>query len=350
MFHGLALLLIGFALGDLGTSADENKAIEADVELRVATDVAHDLFDQSKWAEAEEAFGRVISLHPSTEGYFYRAGCRYRLRRYNDAVHDINCGLECVAKGDDGIHPAWFYVLLSHIRADLDDLPGAITEITSAIETLPEEEDFFLRRSKYYCDSGEYQLAIDDLSRVVELAPDNIKAYESRATLWGQLGEYSRAIDDLSQLLNERPEDVRLLGQRALCHLHLGHYAVAIADLEKALAIDPTDVGSRIVLARALVYREEDRLPDNVTRSIELMESVCESSSWGNVAHLQMSARVLSAAGEWERAIGILRQAIAVATAEQKTKLAPMLWKLQQRQCLVGNWDDIHLGAVGAGP
>lgn len=160
-----------------------------------------------------------------------------------------------------------------------DNLPGAIEEMSRAIEWTPDDPALYMARGVYREESGDLEGALEDFNHFVELSPSNSLGYRARGNVLQRLGRHDEALADADMVISLRPEwEAAPLNNRAYMR------AIAGVDLQEALedvelALERTDEGDR---ARAsyldtrgyilfLLDRPEEALED-MNLAIELAE------------------------------------------------------------------------------
>lgn len=147
-------------------------------------------------------FTMAIQLRPRLEPYFYRAICKIRLNKFNEAMMDLNEVIKYDLYNGDAYFFRGFikmefgdnrgalqdfdkslkfkpngdaYFYRGSIKESLNDLTGAVLDYTDSIKLNPENSDSYLNRGSIVIISDKDKGCLD-LSKAGELG--NLMAYE----------------------------------------------------------------------------------------------------------------------------------------------------------------------------
>jgi len=124
-----------------------------------------------------------------------------------------------------------------------EDMAGAETHLTSAIEEAPDTGNYYYWRADTRIRMDQFESAVADFSRSIELMPQDRASRVGRgvARLW--LGQARSAVEDLSFAIDNttNPDRIAAWGYRArgLAHAALGAFPEAVADYETYLELSP---------------------------------------------------------------------------------------------------------------
>jgi tetratricopeptide (TPR) repeat protein len=160
----------------------------------------------------------------------------------------------------------------------------------------------------------DYDRAVSFLEQQVTLTPNNAPAHR---TLGRALVDQGREQPGYAELVTAllldplEPETLTALGQ---LHLAAGRIAQAVAALERALALAPGSSEALHALGNALVrtgrtVEGQQRLEESVRRQAQDVE---DQRSRRTAAMLTVQAEVHVARGEYDAAIDLFKQAIAI--------------------------------------
>lgn len=118
-------------------------------------------------------------------------------------------------------------------------LRKSLTDLSSAVELAPDNEEIYLDRGRVYLDAREIDAAANDFRRAAALQPADpaAKFYLGRAMVNG--GKFDSAIVVLSEALKERPSFPEALDSRANAYGNVRNYVLAFADYRRALELNP---------------------------------------------------------------------------------------------------------------
>jgi tetratricopeptide (TPR) repeat protein len=194
-----------------------------------------------------------------------------------------------------------------------------------------------------------YDTAVGLLERAVAITPNNAAAHQTLGRAYVQNGRDTEGYAELIVSLMLAPDAVETLIEIGRWHLTAGRPARAIEVLERAIGSDPTNALAVRALADALIragrttegkqrLEEAERLQ---ARAIENERRV------RSVAVLTLQAEVRMGAGDFNGAIDLWRQAIAMqrGSAARQLRLAEALVAANRQ----GEAVTEHLAAISLG-
>lgn len=141
------------------------------------------------------------------------------------------------------------------------DADGAITDLTTAIDSGAASADVYILRGEAYMQSGNYAGALNDFNTVLETNSTNAVAYYDRALLNMRLENYDAALVDINNALAARATtddgilQMRdLYAKRGQLNLWLKNWEGAIADYTNSLARPDGIVNPSVYAERAEAY------------------------------------------------------------------------------------------------
>ena len=174
----------------------------ADPDLRRIEGYCH--LGLGEYDPAIAAFNALTAAEPrEIHGYYGRAMARLMLRRYDEALGDLD-ELQSIA------------------------LSTAALQVQAAI-----------RMSRY-----EHDLALADLDEAVRVAPQNPAVLTQRASARMYAGQFDAARLDADEAIRLDPRNAAAYGNRAMVALHQRRHADAIADTDEAIRLDPSRAGN----------------------------------------------------------------------------------------------------------
>ena len=160
-------------------------------------------------------------------------------------------------------------------RSARRDFPGALTDLTRAVELAPDNADYRYQRAVVLMRTGKRPEAMADLDRALTLKHDHADALLFRAGLRLSDGDKAGARADVDAVDRAvaGPSDMRLaLGQ---FYDQLGDPGASIAQFDRWIAAHPAD--SRLAMAlngrcwmRAMAGRDLDKAIDDCDRALRL--------------------------------------------------------------------------------
>src|ERR1700677_938184 len=132
----------------------------------------------------------------------------------------------------DWIHSLGYAIKGAHALRQGDD-DGVIHYYTLAIETSPDDLEYYYARGNAYWRKGELGFAAADFTHVLALNPNDFYAHMQRSRIYRERGYIAQAIHDLDWVLDV--EDLPLAHYlRASCYAEEHDYESAILDLDEA--------------------------------------------------------------------------------------------------------------------
>lgn len=126
-------------------------------------------FDNDQYDRAIELASKAIELAPhSARSYYIRANAAESLRRYEDALKDIDAAIKLEQN-------ARYYLVKATVSESLNRLDEAIVSMTNAI-SISDDEFYIISRAIYYKKHNLIDLALLDLGRIKKTSPYNALA------------------------------------------------------------------------------------------------------------------------------------------------------------------------------
>jgi tetratricopeptide (TPR) repeat protein len=187
----------------------------------------------------------AIELRPS-QAYFFRALAYMAKHEWRHALNDLN---ETVMNMPSEAH---VFCARSVVRASLEDIDGAIDDMSKAIELEPRNADHYAARAKLFRERREAGCAIADYTNAIKLAQKSDASTLHNWHRWrGALrffeGDLDGAIEDGSAAIRYSPQDGNGYMIRGVATLRKLGYGPdggsrgAIADMSKAAELIPND-------------------------------------------------------------------------------------------------------------
>ena len=207
------------------------------------------LLDKGFIEEAINVLDKAVELDPtSSKAYFYRGLASEDAGNIEQAIADYTKSAELNPEDNNA------YYNLGCIYSFLMQYDKAIANYTKNIEHnsayVPQS---YFNRSKVYFHTFKIDMAISDVSKAIELVPDYVKAYDQRALYYAIKNEFDKAIQDHNKAIELDPEWMHLYYNRAVTYKNMGQIELAINDLNKIIETsnDPVDIAQ----AKALLEK-----------------------------------------------------------------------------------------------
>jgi tetratricopeptide (TPR) repeat protein len=184
--------------------------------------------------EALNVVNRLVEMEPDNATMLLlRANLFYQADREDDSVADCLRVIE-----SDASNPVAWY-LMGRAKKRLEDLSGAIADLTKALALRDDFVEVILLRAEALLDTGQMEEALSDVERVILLAPEEEAVYLLRGRINERLGNFSAAADDFNQVVSLNPfnEEAALLKGALL--IKGGHCEEAIAFFDEMIELKP---------------------------------------------------------------------------------------------------------------
>lgn len=159
---------------------------------------------------------------------------------------------------------------LAAARKANNDLEGARTQIMRALELSPDDPASRNLLGTLYREAGENALALQEFERAIAQDPKALPILRNAARAALAHGDGRAAQKASERLLEQSPEDALGLAARGLYRLTQGETFAAISDLEKALLDASTPPDVEVILARALsATGQKERAISLVRKAVE---------------------------------------------------------------------------------
>jgi tetratricopeptide (TPR) repeat protein len=131
------------------------------------------------------------------------------------------------------------YLYKGIVLQRLEDLTGAVTAYSRAIELNPEFAAAYLDRGSAQLELNDPDAAEADFRQAIVLDPSFPEAHYNLGTFYARAGRHEEAIAALGEAIRFRPDYVNAYINRGLAQLETDQIEAAIADYSEAIALDP---------------------------------------------------------------------------------------------------------------
>lgn len=207
---------------------------------------AHSYFNQQRFSESLEDYGRIIGLEKNARAYSDRACCWLTQRKYQKAIADADAAIAC----DPHFQDAYWYRAEAHFEQMA--YRQAIRDYGHVLTTDPQHIFARNNRGVSYLKCQEYQLAIDDFSQSLRLDDGYFLAFYNRALSYKGLKEIDNAIADLTSLLNKKPDFIKGYKERGDLWHQIGETEKAAKDFKAAINLDENDMSAVFACGKTL--------------------------------------------------------------------------------------------------
>ena len=289
------------------------------------------LIEQSRYAEALDAFDRALTRQPDHPDLHYHRGVAFhRLaaehqggltpegdRLLSQANASYARAVELGSK--DGRA----YYALGHINTGGGHSADTLHWMNRAIELDPDLTEAHYERAHSLWGLGRTEEALESFNRVVELKPDFARAYMRRARLLAELNRFEEALRDHDRAIELAPNDSKVYFQRGRTLAKLGRHEEALEAHERAAELWPRFHGAHLGRGEAhealgrveealRAYRHAERL-DGYGRTVEPSEN-------NNYLATLLKGRLLARLGRDQEALKAFDDVLATGHGNEETR------------------------------
>jgi tetratricopeptide (TPR) repeat protein len=204
------------------------------------------------------------------------------------------------------------------------DFDKAQADFSKAIELRPDYANAWFNRAEIHYEQGRYPEALSDYNEAIRLQDDDAGFYTGRAHTYVQSGKLEQALADYHRAVKLDPENSDRLTNRGDCYRSLGDWDRAASDFRQAIELDG-QFGRAFQSAAWLMATcpvEEFRNPELAVRAAQ---KAIELDGDEDYIYLDTLAAAWANVGQFEKARDVMRRAIVLAPAENRTPLEKRL-------------------------
>ena len=189
------------------------------------------------------------------KAYFYWMGRQSMMNdNYQEAIRILNVLL----RFDNDAHEGYF--LRGIAKYNLDDLLGADTDFSIAIEKNPVFTNAYTYRAITRSRLGNYDDALNDFHEAIELRPDLPGPYYSRGVTRLLNQQYEEAIADFDMFIRQEKKVADAYINRGVCYLSLKDTLQAYEDFNTAIRTNREDPNG--YNRRGVLYMQQERFKE----------------------------------------------------------------------------------------
>ena len=191
--------------------------------------------------EALEYLNKEIEENPKN-GYAYSwiAMIHGQQEEYGLAITAANLSIKHLPKKDSE-YLYFAYQTRAHIYVEIEDTIAAISDYTTAIKILPEEEDAYEKRAQIYYEQKKYDLADSDYKKLIELNRGGVMGYMGIGRNRNAQKLWDDAIIQFDYVAKLHSDYSLAYAFRAESYIGKKNWDKATDDLVTALKIDSND-------------------------------------------------------------------------------------------------------------
>ena len=200
----------------------------------------------------------IVAWSASTQynkEYFFRMGRRSMMEdNYQEAIKILNVLLRFDQEAFEG------YFLRGIAKYNMNDLLGADTDFTIAIEKNPVFTNAYTYRAITRSRLGNYDDALKDFHEAIELRPDLPGPYYSRGVTRLLNQQFEEAIKDLDMFIRHEKKVADAYINRGMCYLYLKDTVKAYEEFETAIRTNREDPNG--YNRRGVLYMQQKRFKE----------------------------------------------------------------------------------------
>jgi tetratricopeptide (TPR) repeat protein len=221
----------------------------ADLEIKADT-----LLDRQDFEGALKLYSNVVkkSKFKTDEEFnilYKRAYCLYALKRFDEALIDLNQYLEKIPNQQARI-------LRLYVNQELGDTEAQLTDLNALLAERPDSDELLRWRLSILMDSDQYKEAQGDIRKMLSHQDDpDLKGYLGLTYYY--LENPDSAIIIFDQVIEQNPSHIQTYLYAGSICLEEGAYDAALHYINKGIKLDPTNATLLFYKGAALVEKED---------------------------------------------------------------------------------------------
>ncbi len=245
----------------------------------------------NNYREAIEVLN-VLLRHDAEDfdAYFLRGIAKYNMDDLVGADSDFTRAVEL----NPVFTGAFYYRAIT--RSRLGNYDDALGDFRQAIELRPDLPDPYYSRGVTRLLNQQFDKAIEDFNKYIRYEKRNVAAYINRGTSYLYLKDTLRALEDYNQAVRTNREDPEAYNRRGVLYMEQERYKEASDDFDMAIASDSTYVPGYFNRALVRSYMSRPAL------SLEDLDKVLELDTASTLGYFNR-AIVRTEVGDYNRAL-----------------------------------------------
>lgn len=197
-----------------------------------------DAIQQQNYEEAFDYFNKDIQENPkSGYSYSWASMIRHKLGQYGSALTAADMALKLLPKKDSE-YVAFVYATRSDIYLALGDTAKAMSDLNTAVKTLPGRADLYEKRGTACFYQGNYAQSEADYQKVTELKPGYPTGHVGLGCVADAQERWDESISHFSHVIKLESDYSTAYSYRAKAYVHKEMWDEATDDIMSALDID----------------------------------------------------------------------------------------------------------------
>jgi tetratricopeptide (TPR) repeat protein len=207
----------------------------------------------------------------------------------------------------------------------------AIADFTRVTELKPDYANAWFNRGEIYFEQEDYESAVADYDQMIRLKPDDYEARLQRGHAYFHLRRFSEAQTDYTRAAGLAPTKAEPLVHRGDAHLNLGQWQQAADDYRQAVMLDARFGHAYQSAAWLMATCPEERYR-KAELAVQAAEKAIELDGADNFKYLDTLAAAQANAGDFEKAVATMAEALKIAPVGHADALRKRLALYQKRE------------------
>jgi tetratricopeptide (TPR) repeat protein len=196
---------------------------------------------------------------------------------------------------------------------------AAVAEWRRALTLGPPEARVRYNLANALSKLGRVDEAIEEYGRALSISPDHAEAHNNLGNALRRKGRGPEAMEQYRQAIAADPSHAGAMSNLGSALAQQGRVGEAIALLEQSLAIKPDDLDANNNLGLALA------MSSRFTEAVAPLERAAKLAGGKDALVLDLLSKVYAEGGRFADALRVARQALAIATAQNRRQLMASL-------------------------
>ncbi len=210
---------------------------------------------------------------------------------------------------------------LGLIQQSRDDPSGAAEHFEAVLRIDPDQVEAHYGLGRTFQVQGKLEEAIDHYREVLRINPDHFSVGYQLGLALQLRGRFKQAIRYYQQSLKIKPQDVQVQLNLGGSLAMIGRLEEALQHFREAVRLEPRRPGPLVSMAWILATHPDADIRD-ASQAIDLAQRADKLNRSQDPVSLDTLAAAYAAAGQFERAVGTARSALALASESPVQTLA----------------------------
>ncbi len=194
-------------------------------------------FEAGRYAEAVEAFKKVVALKPRSDRAHYHLGVAYEAAGRGDEA--VASYLKATELTTDPAIKAFAFYNTGNVHAAAGRTKEAIEAYKRVAALAPEAPEIHYNLGLAYAADGQTEEALKSFKQAVALKAEYVDARFNLGIAHGTAGQYREAADAFKEVIRLKPGHAEAHFNLGLAYLELGDQAAAQAEIKTLQSLKP---------------------------------------------------------------------------------------------------------------